>query len=315
MLGRYEIFWQEPGMSSLIELRHLRYFVAVAEEMNITRAAHKLHTAQPSLSRQVRQLEEMIRAPLLLRQGHHVELTAAGRSLLTEARRLLQDLESTIEATRQIASSESGSITVAFFPGSDGKVFSRITTFVSFKSGGLKLILRSLRSAEQIEALQKRAIHAGFLRGPIDDPEIAWRVLRSDTLVVVLPAGHPLAKLKKIPLAKLAGIPLVELSRTGPRRFLEAISAIAYEQGIVFQTGLKTDNMLETLAAVGAGLGFSFLPDYIVQMAPRTVITRPLAGDSIPKVDLLLAYRRDNKTPQLAKFLELVDECFAKDSN
>ena len=300
-------------MSSPLELRHLRYFVAVAQELNITRAAHQLHTAQPSLSRQIRQLEDLIRVPLLLRKGHHVELTAAGRSLLTEARRILLDLDTTMEATRQIASNEAGSLTVAFFPGSDGKIFSRITSFVNFKRHDLNLTLRSLRSAEQIVALQQRAIHVGFLRGPIEDSDIVWRVLRSDSIVAVLPAGHPLARLKKIPLAKLTGIPLVELSRSGPRRFLQQISSLAYNQGIVFRPGLKTDNMYETLAAVGAGLGFSFLPDYVEQMAPRTVITRPLAGESIPRVDLLVAYRRDNKTPQLADFLAMVDECFSKE--
>ena len=194
-------------------------FVAVGEELNITRAAQRLHTAQPSLSRQVRQLEEFVCSPLLLREGHRVELTEAGRTLLTEARRILFDIDSTIEEIRQNASSQAGRITVGFFPGADGKVFSRLMAFLNLKSGGLQLNLRSLTSSEQIVELQKRTIHAGFLLGPITDPQIAWKILCSDPIVAVLPAGHRLARLKQVSLKKLAGMPLIQSSKRETRGY------------------------------------------------------------------------------------------------
>jgi LysR family hca operon transcriptional activator len=300
-------------MKPSMELRHLRYFVAVAEELNITRAAQRLHTAQPSLSRQIRQLEEFMRAPLLLRHGHQVGLTDAGRKLLTETRRILLDIDSTIEAIRETASAEAGKLIVGFFPGSEGKVFSRLMSFLKHKSGGLQLEVRSLTSAEQIGALQDRAIHAGFLVGPIADSQIAWKVVCSDPVVVVLPAGHQLAKLKRVPLKKLAGMPFIEASKRETRAFFDTVNSLAAAQGVVFHTALKTDNMRETLSAVGAGLGFCFYPDSVAQMAPRSVVTRPLTEDSVPTVDLLVAYRRDNRSASLATFLSLVSECFSKE--
>lgn len=300
-------------MKPNMELRHLRYFVAVAEALNVSHAARRLRTAQPSLSRQIRQLEEFVRRPLFLRQKNRLDLTEAGRQLLTEARRILQDVECTIDAIREVPS-DAGRISVGLFPGSDWKVFSRLVSFASFESNALQLVMHSMSSAEQLVGLHDRTIQVGFLRGPIADAQIASEVIRSDSIVVALPAKNPVARLKRIPLHKLADMPLIELKKAGARRYFDLAISLAAEQGVVLRPGLKTNNVLETLMAVSAGLGFSLLPNYVEQLAPKAVVTRPLEVGTPPAIDLLLAYRRDDKTPQLAAFLELARECFARES-
>jgi LysR family hca operon transcriptional activator len=297
-----------------MELRHLRYFVAVAEELNVTRAARRLHTVQPSLSRQMRQLEEFLSCSLLTRDRNHLALTEAGHAMLAGARRVLSELEATVETTRQAASSEMGKVVVAFFPGADGKVFSRLAAYVHSHRPDMQIIMRSMTSTEQLAALRNRMISAGFLRGPVTDPQICAEVIRSDRIVVILPAEHRLARYRRITFAQLADVPWVGMRGAGVQQFQNMIRSFAAAQGVEFVTGLMTDNMLETLAAVGAGLGFSVLPDYVEQMLPRAACVRPLALNPQPTVDLFLAYRRDEKAIAIASFVQLVRECFANEA-
>jgi len=290
-----------------MEIRHLRYFVAVAEQMSISRAAERLHTAQPSLGRQIRQLEGMLNTPLLRRNRHRWELTEAGAVLLVEARRILADIDGAALKVQQVGNEESGRIVAAFSPGASSAVLSRLLPLLHSRHPAMQIELRSLYSVEQVAAIRARTITVGFLRGPVEDPDIASELIRRDRMVVLIPARHPLARLKSIPVENLAQVPLIL-----PRAFRGDMQALSARTGAEFKLGLESDNVLATLSAVGAGLGFSLLPDHYRQILPSRVVARPLALAPELTVDFVVAYRLGEPRPALAQFLAVVHDCFRK---
>jgi LysR family hca operon transcriptional activator len=184
-------------------------------------------------------------------------------------------------------------------------VLSRLLPWLRLRHPQIKLVLRSLYSVEQVPALKRRSIGVAFLRGPVNDRDIASTVIRRDRIMALIPSGHPLARLQRVPPARLVQLPLI-LSRF----FRDDVSAIALRAGVNFQTALETDNILPTLSAVGAGLGFSLLPDQYQQILPKTVAARPLALTPQPTVDLVVAHRAGESLPTLSVFLAAVRECF-----
>lgn len=297
-------------LSRDLELRHLRYFVAVAEELNITRAAERLHTAQPSLGRQIRRLEEAVGAVLLQRQGRRIALTKAGQALLEKARTVLRDLDSVCGQVRHASELELGQLAVGFIPGTEWRVFPQLAPFLNYDHSGVHVVLRSLTVPEQIAALQNQSIDVGFLRGPVADPEIASEVVLTDKIVAILPAQHRLAAQKKIRMAELATMPLVYLKRSIAAELHDTAMALAAQAGVEFRSQVETENILTTLSAVGIGLGCSLVPKYLEHMLPATAVSRPLDHRPVPRVNLMLAYRKNSQQPMLERFLSLVRECF-----
>ena len=155
-----------------MELRLLRYFVAVAEELSITRAAEHLHTAQPSLSQQIRQLEDIVGSPLFHRDKHRLRLTESGTTLLPEAKQILAATADAILHARLAARHEAGTISIGMVPGPEGKVFSSLIPLFLRANPDVQLLLRTCTAPEQIQALLKREINVGLLRGPIEEDEI-----------------------------------------------------------------------------------------------------------------------------------------------
>jgi LysR family transcriptional regulator, hca operon transcriptional activator len=289
-----------------MDLRHLRVFVAVAEERSFTRAAERLHTVQPSLSQQIKRLEDLVGTPLLDRDQHHVELTEAGRVFLVRARDILNRIDLAIHEARQAARAETAHLAIGFVPGAEGKVFSHVLPALSERCPGIQLNLKSLTSPEQIEALRRGAIDVGFLRPPVDDGSLISEAVLRDEFVAAVPAGSELAAMDRIPVTRLADLPLVQVARDNAPAVHELANQIAATAGVRFRQGLVTDNVLGTLNAVGAGLGFSLLPDYVKPIAPPTVAVRPLAADPPPGLDLVVAYRAGDNAPALTVLLRLL---------
>lgn len=292
-----------------IDLRYLRYFIAVAEELNFTRAAERLRTVQPSLSQQIRRLEEIVGTPLLYRDKHRVTLTEAGRVFLQESRAMLQQAERAVAHARQAARAEAGQITIGFLVGTEGKIFPHILPLLHTSYPRVQVLLRSLTSPEQMKALQERDINVAFMRGPVDDPEIASEVVIRDAVLAILPVGHPLAKLQRVPVEKLASLPLIQVTPQAAPAIHHLINGVAARAGVHFHQVLETDSVLANVNAVGSGLGFSLAPEYIQPILPKTVVARPLDLNPAPEIDLLIAYRKDDKLPALALFLRLLRDC------
>ena len=290
--------------------RYLRYFIAVAEELSFTRAAEKLHTVQPSLSQQIRRLEEIVGTPLFLRQKHRLQLTEAGRIFLHEARAILQYTDRAIGLARQAARAEAGLMTIGLIPGVEAKIFPRVLPILRVKYPDIELSFRSLTSPQQLQALQDGEINIGFMRPPIDDPEISWEFILNEKILAILPASHHLAKLKRIPVRSLAAVPFLEVAKRTAPLLHDTAKRIAAEAGVSFNSILPADNVLMSLSEVASGLGFCLLPDNVLQILPANVVARHLDCDPEPEFPLIVAYRRDDRLPALAFFLSLLRENF-----
>jgi len=288
--------------------RYLRYFIAVAEELNFTRAAERLHTVQPSLSQQIRRLEEIVGTPLFYRKKHRLQLTEAGRIFLQEPRTILQSTDRAITLARQAARAEAGFMTIGFVPGVEGEIFPRILPILRTKYPDIELSLRSLTSPQQMEALHDREINIGFLRPPIDDPDVVSETVLREKIIAVIPANHPLAKLKRVPVRSLAALPFLEVARPAAPGLHDAAKEIAAQAGVTFNSILPADNVLMSLSEVASGLGFCLLPDNVRQILPPHVVARPLDCDPEPEFPLLVAYRKDDRVPAVAFFLSLLRE-------
>jgi LysR family hca operon transcriptional activator len=293
----------------MLEHRHLRYLVAVAEELDFSKAAEQLHTAQPSLSFQIRNLEEIVGTPLFYRTKRHVELTEAGRIFLRKARALLRYSENAVDLARRAARGEAGHISIGFLPGIEAKIFPRLLSLMQTRYPEVELSLQDLTSPEQLAALENDEIDAGFLRGPITNPEIASEVFLREPIVAVVPESHALAKCKRIPLRSLAALPFIPVPVKRAPAFHDTVDRLAAQAGVHFQPLHEASGILAILNAVATGLGFTLLPDYVRQIAPATVAVRPLDVDPPPEIDLLVAYRKDNKLPARVSFLSLLREC------
>lgn len=291
-----------------MELRLVRYFVAVAEELNVTRAAERLHTAQPSLSQQIRQLEEMIGTPLFYRDKHRLSLTETGQIFLPGAREILATAERVFAETRIAARKEIGTVVIGMVPGPERRVFSNLLPLLLKHYPDIKIHLRTLTAPEQIQALLRREITAGFLRGPIDSDEIASDIYMRDDVVAVLPVTNPLAEMEKIPVHRLAEIPLIPISSDVAPAIHNVTAEMESRTGVKFKVGFCTENLMTTLNAVAAGFGYSFLASYVEEIVPKGVVTRPIDLDPTPTLDLLFAYRRDDRLPALERLVSLVRE-------
>ena len=201
-----------PASKRVMEYRHLRYFIAVAEELNVTRAAVRLHTVQPSLSRQIRQLEEMVGAPLFVRVKRRLRLTEAGRVFLEQAREILQTTDRALKLARKAARAQAGHIAMGFVGGAETRVFVHVLPVLLEKYPDIHFALRSLSKPELVASLQDYTTDVAFMTGPIQDPELVSEAILRQEMVVVIPAAHPLAKLRRIPMARLGELRLVRPS-------------------------------------------------------------------------------------------------------
>ena len=294
-----------------MDLRYLRFFIAVAEELNVTRAAERLHTVQPSVSRQIHRLEEIVGTPLFRRERHRMFLTDSGFAFLRESRAILEQIDHARELARQAARSHNDRVSVGFILGTESPIFSRLVPMLRKKHPEMKISYRTLSELEMIAALDSKTIDAAFCAGPIIHPGIAAECVLHQKLVVVLPSDHPLADLKRIPVARLSEIPLIlPPSATSPN-YIAFINQVARSAGIQLKTLIECDNVMEALNSVSIGNGACLIPDYQQGFLPDHFITRSLELDPQPTLDMLVVYRKDDKLPALKAFLEAVRECLA----
>ncbi|MGQ3675152.1 LysR substrate-binding domain-containing protein [Xanthobacter sp. TB0139] len=290
-----------------MELRHLRYFVAVAEELNFTRAAARLNTAQPSFSQQIRDLEAEIGTPLLLRTKRRVELTDAGRVFLDEARLVLAQSQRAITLARRAAQMEARKLTIGFLPSAEVKIFPTMLSVMRTRLADLNPVFRSLTTAEQMEALSRREIDVGFVRLPVTDPALVWKTVLTERLAAVIPADHPLSTASAIDIRELAQTPFLRITPEQAGGLHEIVDTYLRDHQVEITPAQDVDNVITMMTLVGLGAGFALLPDYVAQLLFRNVTTRPLQKNA-PNVELVMAWHRENDSPDLAAFRDLVCE-------
>jgi LysR family transcriptional regulator, hca operon transcriptional activator len=297
----------------VFELRHLRYFIAVAEELNFTRAAARLHTAQPSLSQQIRQLEQWVGTPLLKRDKHHVELTPAGKVMLAEAREILQKTGEAVRNALVAANESLKQVIIGMNPCAEVKIIPNVLPIFQGRFPDIRVLLHSLpTSTNQVDSLRDRAIDVGFMRRIDDLPDLVTETVLKETILVLLPAGHSLAQLKRIPIKKLLPIPYIGVGKEQGPHLYGIIESFCAREGIHFKRTQDSQNVLGSINMVGANLGFALAPDYVQQILPKNVVALPLDCAKPPTIDLICAYHRGELTPSLKSFLTILREFIEK---
>jgi len=294
-----------------MELRHLRYFVAVAETGSLTvAAARKLHTSQPSLSRQIRDLEDEVGEPLLIRRARGIELTPAGRAFLDHARASLAQAEAASEAARRVAQPRKPCFTMGFLTGHELTWMPEALRILRDELPNIDVMISSQYSPLLAEGLSKGKIDAAFLRKERALPELAFRLLVKEPLVVILPSDHRLAALKAISPRDLAGETFVTVSHTAP--VLRAIIDKYLKRSRINVTPAhEADHVTMGISLIVSTRGVGLLPAYAQNFLPASVTSRPLKGDA-PTVDLVLGYRKSNQSPILTLLLSRLDELVAR---
>ena len=290
-----------------MELRHLRYFVAVAEELNFTRAAQRLNTAQPSLSQQIQDLEQQVGVALFIRTKRSVILTAAGTAFLDEARLTLAQARRAIATARQAARAGESTLVLGFGPAAEIKLFPSALTSLRASFPKLRLEFRSMTTLEQREALLHNEIDLAFLRPPIHETSLEAIPVLREQLVAVLPADHPLAGEGPLDFAELSGYPFVEVSPLHSGNLFDLVRAAARERGVQLNT-IKQQvvaNVLNLLTLISLGEGYTLLPDYAESLVFRNVTTRRLTPPAI-EADLLMAWRKGDPSSENAALRDLI---------
>ena len=297
-----------------MELRHLRYFVAVAEARSLKLAAEeKLNTTQPSLSRQIRDLEEEVGTPLFIRGAKGVELTPAGRVFLDHARVMLSQAEVAVQSARQIAYPAVPSLSLGFMIGHDTTWLPAALKLIRDQLPNIHVVISTQNSPQLATALLHGGIDVAFLRRDDGSDDIEFRTLVEEPFKVYMPSDHPLAMKATVTLQEIARETFISVSGTalsisGKQPALRrTIDKFLQENGIEIRPNHEVDNLGGVMSLIASTRGLALLPTYAKTFLPNAVTTRPLEGVG-PKIDLSIGYRKANRSPILQLFLSRVDE-------
>jgi LysR family transcriptional regulator, hca operon transcriptional activator len=290
-----------------MELRHLRYFIAVAEEGSLLTAAQRRpNTSQPSLSRQIRDLESEIGVKLLERQARGVAPTAAGRVFLDHARLALLQVEAATDGARRVEQPERPVLAMGFLVGLEVMWLPHLLRIIRQEAPEIEITLCSQSSPELALALMRGKLDVAFLRPEQQSLGLSFKLLAKEPLIAVLPAGHRLASSKKIRPEDLAREIYVSSSRTSPV-LQSVIQDYASRIGITLKAKYEGENISSAMSLVASTGGVTLVPLYAQNMLAPNVVARALEGVP-PTVDLTLGYNEANSSPLLRRLLGRVDE-------
>jgi DNA-binding transcriptional LysR family regulator len=293
----------------IMELRHLRYFVAVAEEGHVTRAAERLGIQQPPLSQQIQALERELDAQLFHRKPRGVELTPAGRALLDDARAILARTEAAVAATKRAARGEAGRIGLGFTSSASFHPFvPRVIRAFRETHPLVALSLEESGTTELVAALRSEAIDLALIRSPVGDiAGVTVFPVLEEPMVVALPTGHRLARSRAaLPLAELAGETFILYRRPVGPGLHDAIVAACDRAGFSPRIGQEAPRMLSTLSLVAAGLGISLVPASMSRLETEGVAYRALDKAAQLTAPLNLASRRSEASAAVRRFIAMV---------
>lgn len=297
-----------------IELRHLRYFVAVAEDLSFSKAAERLGIAQPPLSQQIQRLETLVGHPLFERRPR-VRLTPAGEAFLLAARRALAQVEQGVEATHRAARGEIGTVTVGFAASMILSLVPEVVRAFRKRFPGVDLQLRELSSAAQVQALRDGQIDVGLVREPLPigdlgKGELRFETIGGESLVAVLPPEHPLAGQRRVPLAALSEEPFVHFPRQVAPGLYDRILSLCQDAGFHPRVVQEAHEWLTIVGLVEAGMGVSLVPESFRKLKWGKVVYRPLdlASGTGGRYAITLCWRADGERPAVEAFLRTCRE-------
>lgn len=276
-----------------MELRHLRYFVAVAEQRNFTRAAEKLFIAQPPLTRAIKQLEEEIGVELFIRKARGLELTSGGIYFLAHAQQILDKLEATIIDTRRIASNRKTIFSIGFVP---SVFYGQLPLMVRRlrQNKNLEIVLHELKTREQIEALKAGKIDIGFGRITIEDPDVEQEKLFDEPLIAALPGGHPLGA-SPPSMRELVEVPFIAFPASAGPNFADLTMGLFRRRGLKVNVIQQVNDLQTALSLVASEMGFTLVPEQVQRLHREGVQYISLADDNITTP--VIASRRKGENP------------------
>jgi len=287
-----------------MELRHLRYFVAVAEEGSLTVAAERrLHTAQPSLSRQIRDLEYEVGVQLLVRSARGVELTDAGRAFLDHARLALVQVEAAIEAARRAAHPAKPTFALGFLTGQE--MLPEAMRILRDELPNIEVSVSSQYSPDLAQALLRGKLDLAFMRPEAQMPDLDYTVILKEPLVVAMPSDRRPASQNAVALQDIAGEIFIGMSNTAPTLQV-VIDDYLKRSGMDLRPVHRVDNLAMAMSLTASTRGVALLPAYAKNFLPWSVTSRPLDGEA-PTIDLVIGYNKTNTSPILGLFLSRVD--------
>jgi LysR family transcriptional regulator, hca operon transcriptional activator len=305
----------------LMELRHLRYFIAVAETRSLTLAAsQRLHTTQPSLSRQMSDLEADVGAQLLTRSVRGIELTAAGRVFLDHARVVLSQVEIAVESARRLADPAKPYFVLGFLTGHESTWLPEALQLIRDELPNIHVVVSSQVSPQLAVALSKGTIDAAFLRREEGTSDLAFRLLVKEPLEVFMPNDHRLTAQDSIAPHEIVGETFLSVSGKAlsglarPPALRIVIDAYLKQCGIDIKPSHEVDNLAGVMSLITSTHGVALLPTYAKHLLPGSVTSRPLKGET-PTIDLCVGYKKDNPSPVLQVFLSRFDELVTRVAN
>jgi LysR family hca operon transcriptional activator len=289
-----------------MELRHLRYFVAVVEEGSLTTAAQvRLHTSQPSLSRQIRDLEYQVGVPLLSRSVHGVVLTAAGKAFLDHARLALAQVDAAVDAARKAAQPARKTFAIGFQTGHEMHWLAKAMHVLRDEMKNIEVTISSDYSPDLAEALVRGRLDVAFLRAePTFD--LGYEIVDHEPLIVLMPSDHPLAAREAIHPRELIGE--VFIGGSNKATVLRKVTEdYLRREGLDIKLDHGVDNLAMAMSLVASTRGLALMPAYAKNLLPWSVVSRPLEGDA-PTIDLAVGYSKANSSAILKVFLSGLGE-------
>ncbi|CAB3660773.1 MULTISPECIES: LysR family transcriptional regulator [Achromobacter] len=280
-----------------MELRHLRYFTAVAEELHFTRAAARLGIGQPPLSQQIQQLEREIGTPLFLRLPRGIALTEAGAQFLDDARAILASADRAIDMARRLGRGERGAITVGF---TASAVFHpylpRAIRAYRDRYPDVRITLTESNTISLLRGLRAGEVDVAFVRPPyVLDAEFESERVLDEPMLIALPPGHPLSRKRAVPIAELADEDFVLYPRPIGAGLYDAIQSACQRAGFAPRVIQEAPQMASIVSLVAAGVGISIVPAAMRHMGAQGIEYRPIKGDA-PHALLDMAYRRHDRS-------------------
>jgi LysR family hca operon transcriptional activator len=290
-----------------VELRHLRYFVAVAEAGSLTVAAEqRLHTAQPSLSRQIRDLEYEIGVPLLVRSALGVALTDSGRAFLDHARLALVQVEAATEAARRAAHPAKPTFALGFLTGQEMDWLPEAMRILRDELPNIEISISSQYSPDLAQALLRGKLDLAFMRPEAGLPDLDYTVIVKEPLVVVMPNDHRLVSKNAVAPQDIAEEIFIGISPTAPTLQV-VIDDYLKRSGVGLRPAHSVDNLAMAMSLIASTRGVALLPAYAKNFLPRSLTSRPLDGKA-PTIELVIGYNKTNASPILRLFLSRVDK-------
>jgi len=288
-----------------MELRHLRYFVTVAEELHFGRAAERLFISQPPLSQQIQQLEREIGVSLFQRTSRSVKLTPAGEIFLRDARQILADVERAVSAAKRAARGEEGWLGIGFAASATYDLLPAVLHDFRESYPAIELSLVELNAAEQAIALQDQSIHVGFARPPIEGDSLLVGAILNEPYVAALPLTHPLAHKLELSLTELAPEPFVSFPELPLPSYAQSVRLACEDAGFTPRVVQEVREMQTAISLVVAGLGIALLPASVANLHRTGLSLLPLK-EPAPRTELAVVSRRNDPSPVLENFLAIV---------